>query len=948
MIKIEVFLDHTWHDISNLLEPGSFSFQKACLNDDRTSVVSSCSMTLYGDHDLYCAISLSHDPVPVKISDELEVTFEGEIEPDISGSWQEPDHLISFTIDCVDFSVKLDEKIMQSASYPAVVDGPAFWIYNPEAKDMSILYRLLEIAGLSSRIDKNAPAIMQRIKHIAWNKGEVTYRDVIDPLLSEYGFCICVDGENLTWFSTAEVGNFSLKDEIKAEDLVSTFSQSRMYEVENGVEVIWPKTKVMEDALLWRGSLPIGDTSNPRPGEPIAGGDYWPEDSDIIETWQDFGTEFLDTDYLSGATRLKNEEMALISSSNQYLEDKRDEAVVIDPIEQSHEIIYEALRARLRYKNTSDSAARLYYSQIKGKALVKTHKITSAYPEGCSNPQSYETSYVYDQNSAERLAKIRYMYLRHGWYKLSFSSKSKFSLGEVYRVEQRPIFDGYIQISSAVYTDNSDIIRYGAYSVASLDDIKVVSSGSQGSGTASPGQDGSSPRFIYKREYVKPEKPVGDNPAGWTFDVIPDGNKPVWMSMAKFASTGNLLGDWSEPVRVSGADNGSYRGTSATAPSDPVDGDFFIYTGVSNSTFIQYHIYRYVAIDDQWVETLESDNVMACQKDALQLAKETGTLIYAAAIFVELLVARKLMVGGGDLSEGLLMRFMDDDGSGKPIIEIRYNGEKLFWLDLDTGGLYANFRQVVQYLPFSFNDSLDVNHPAVFSFYIPEGTIDWIKLRVKSQPFRTYSAGLASGGNTQTKTSFYDKGITYNVKLKSSNSYPSTTKYTTTSDRGHQHQYNSPTGNTGSAQVGGTTGSAYGDGYHNHSYGGSETAHSHTVSAQSSNTGTAGSHSHEVTVNNPPTYDLSENGSFDHTHTIDTTHNHNLILGIIEGTTASGLSFALDEGSGYGSTVSISSGEEKELTIRKAGWKDLKITSKSLGRVQVQIIVKIRINTTQK
>lgn len=936
MIIIEVFLDNSWHDISKLLEPESFSLQRACLNDDRTSVVSSCSMTLYGDHDLYLAISSSHNPVPVKISDGLEVIFEGEVEPDISGFWQVPDRLTSFTIDCVDFSVKLDEKIMQSASYPAVVDGPAFWIYNPEAKDMSILYRLLEIAGLSTRIDKNAPAVMQRIKHIAWNKGEVTYRDVIDPLLSEYGYCLRADGEKLTWFPTAEVGDFFLKDEIKAEDLVSTFSQTRLYEIENGVEVVWPKTKVMEDALLWRGDLPIGDTANPRPGEPIAAGDYWPEDSDIIETWQDFGTEFLDTDYLSGATRLKNEEMALISSSNQYLEDKRDEAVVIDPIEQSHEIIYEALRARLRYKNTSDSAARLYYSQIKGKALVKTHKITSAYPEGCSNPQSYETSYVYDQDSAERLAKIRYMYLRHGLYKFSFSSKSKFSLGEVYRVEQRPIFDGYIQISSAVYMDNSDIIRYGAYSVASLDDIKVVSSGSQGSGTASPGQDGSSPRFIYKREYVKPEKPVGDNPAGWTFDVIPDGNKPVWMSMAKFASTGNLLGDWSEPVRVSGADNGSYRGTSVTAPSDPVDGDFFIYTGVSNSTFIQYHIYRYVAIDDEWVETLESDNVMACQKDALQLAKETGMLIYAAAIFVELLVARKLMVGGGDLSEGLLMRFMDDDGSGKPIIEIRYNGEKLFWLDLDTGGLYANFRQVVQYLPFSFNDSLDSSHPAVFSFYIPEGTIDWIKLRVKSQPFRTYAKNATAKGELITKTGYFE-GISYKASLKTS-AWPSTIK---TNDAGsHTHSFNYPVVSVteeGQAKI---QKEYFGEGYY-------DDGHTHNIKSTQTpgTTGSGGIHNHSIDI---PQYELEQTGNFEHEHRLDITHSHNLELGIEEDSIASDMTVSVDDGHGYGSSVSISSGEEQELNIRTAGWKELKITSKTLGRVQVQVIVKIRIDTTQK
>ena len=361
-------------------------------------------------------------------------------------------------------------------------------------------------------------------------------------------------------------------------------------------------------------------------------GDYWPEDSDIIEIWQDFGTDYLDTDYLEGRTRLKNEEIALISSSNWRLEDKKDEAVKIDPVTESQDIIYEALRARLRYKNTGAEAAKLYYANIFGDALVKNYKVTTSYPENCSDPDVYQTAYVYDKEAAERLTKIRWMYLRHGCYTISFSSKRRFIPGETYHLEQRGIYDGHVQIMSFSETDGDEIIDYVALSIAAFADVTSSSSGTQGSGVASPGQDGASPRFIYKRSYTTPATPVGEQPAGWTFDKIPEGLAPVWMSMGMFTSTGNLQGTWSAPTRIEATDGGSYRGASSSIPENPLDGDFFLYTGATNSQFKQYHLYKYSAIDEVWNETTDSDVVMAAQKDALQIAKETGTLIYAALI----------------------------------------------------------------------------------------------------------------------------------------------------------------------------------------------------------------------------------------------------------------------------------------------------------------------------
>ena len=945
MKRIEMHIGRAWHDVTALYVPGSMTISESAMNGDRQSSVSTCSFRIRYDQRLDDAVLEQTRQIPVRVSEDMDVVFDGYMDPVMNSSWEGDLVPSEVEIECVDFSVVLDEDVRQSASYPSAVDGPAFWIYRGDVKDMSILYRLLEEAGLADRIAADAPDIDQKIQHVAWSAGSQTYRSFIDGILADYGWCLVVHADRITWVRTA-CASLEHVDDIGPEDIVGQATRSRSYITENGASVEWSVLKVMEDALLWRGDLPIGDTANPRPGELIASDDYWPEDSDIIDTWQNFGVEYLDVKWLRGETRLHNDELSLVSSSNWVLKDKRDEEVVLDPVAEGQTVVYEALRARLRYHNTSEESRRLYYSQINGKALVKTHKVYTTTPEGCSKPEVYRSSYIYDKDSAERLARIRWMWMTKGNLSFTFTSRRRLVPGGYYMLHQGRIYDGFVQIVGAVSDDGSDLVRYVAWSTSPFLEVATNSSGAQGSGGASPGQDGATNRYVYRRSYNKPETPVGDQPEGWTFDVIPEGVEPVWMSTAKFASTGNLIGGWTEPIRVTGIDKGAYRGARPDFPDNPADGDYILYTGPSSEDFTQYHFYKFVAVDEEWVETHESDKVMSAQYDALKIAKETGELIYAAMIVVELLVARKLMVGGGTLEKGLLMRVLDDDGSvdHKPVIEILYDGKDLFRVDVDTGRLYGNFARVVQYMPFTFNDSVDSSHPAVFDFYIPEGEIEYVQVRVRAQKYRTYS--LAGPG---TLWSNGDKPY-FNVSyLPISLRIPSHT---------HSVSASGTTGIGGSHSHGGSTGSS---GSHSHrvSASGSSPEGLVTVSGTASD---AGSHSHSISTysTGDHTHGVSVSGStgsaggYIDTFNVpsdidlDLDHSHDTLLAIVEAETASNMSIAWSDGDdAWRDTQSISSGQTRSLDINSSGWKSIRVASSTRGRVQVQVIVKIRIDTKQ-
>lgn len=956
MIKVELKIRKVWHDISKLLVKDTLAIYKKAMTVERTSSLNTCRFTLLWSDSLYSSLMKATSPIYFRVTEDSDLLFLGQADPVSDIDWKSKDDEPSLDIEAVDWTVCLDNQISQSASYPAVVDGPSFFIYRKDNIQMSILYRILEICGISDKIDKNAPDIDVQIKHISWIKGSVSYRQLIDSLLKEYAFCLVSNGDKITWVRTAHFKD-KHPEVISNNDIVGQIKKQKEYITYDGVSVKWPKVKIEDDTLLWRGNLPIGDTSNPRPGELIASGDYWPEDSDIIETWQNYGTEYLDTEWLSGKSRLKNQALSLISSSNWYIKDNKDEGVILDKID-GKDAIFEALRARIRYKNTNANASRLYYSNIYGKALIKYQDMLTSIPDNAHAPEEVDASYIYSKDNAERYASARYMWLIYGCFNIQFTSKKEYQIGQLLKLEQSPFYLGYIQVISS-HKDLNGLYEYSALSAALTKENTNIINSSSGIG-GNKEVDGITTRLAYKRSYLKPEKPVGDNPEGWSLDTVPDGYMPTWLSIATFSLlTGNLIKEWTDPVRVEGIGGGEYRGAHEEAPNDPLEGDFFIYTGATTLTMTQYHIYKYSSIDDIWVETTESDKVMACQRDALQIAKNTGNVEYCALLFVDLLVAGKLMVGGGNESKGLLCRFMNDDGNGNPIIEIRYDGKKLWWVDIDSGKMYGNFAQVVQYMPMTFDDSLDSNHPALFSFWIPDDAdIEWVKVAVKGQPYRTYSAGISHKSGWHASTG----SISYGIGAPSIELNVSTLGYNQNTDvsGSHTHSYSMAKSATGGGSHSHAleswgspisyTGTSNPD---NHSHtvifpnraadGG---PHSHSIEYSYDTTGSNGSHSHTL-PSNLVTGVSAKLNNYDHTHDIDISHGHDLYMGIIEGDNPSGMKLTWIEGQ-YSTQISVAS--EGLYTIgvnsKKGGWKSIRISSASLGRVQVQVICKLRIDTT--
>lgn len=562
-LSIELSLSGGVINVSDLLVPDTYNEDFSLCNDKKMSTLNSVSFTLRYDRSVAMAIiaEKAQIGVQVKEAEYNQVVFTGVLDPVADLSVMNHREVGDITLEAVDPSVSLDVPIEDDLSYPAVVGDAPLSVCNPANPSMSLLHSLLDLAGWGDRISADVPAITETVQHVAAAAEEFTYRELLDSLLYEHLHVLYCTPEGvitiIPWSHSMTAGAGVLNED--SLQVNPPLTMSRKYRTKDGVKVVYAKAAVIQDAKLWSGSLPIGGEEDPIPGEPIAAGDYWPEDSDIQEIWQDYTKEWLDVPYLEGKSRLKNDDLSLIATSSHVLEDEKDEGVVLDPVAEGLTVDFRAKRARLRYKNTAAEARKLYISRIKGTALIRETVLNCKLPETAKDPQEYTSLFIFNQLAAEALLRAIYTDYVYGDMSYTFSSRKHLELGSVWTLDHKSAeISTSVMITSRSRTRGSeDLYAYRAVGVTEVGSSAVVHKGSQ----ASPSVVRSAPRFI--TQYAV------DSTGPW-HSTLAEGD--LFM---RVSSDGGLI--WSNPTQIKGeslytwiayADNQEGSGLSST----PVDG----------------------------------------------------------------------------------------------------------------------------------------------------------------------------------------------------------------------------------------------------------------------------------------------------------------------------------------------------------------------------------------
>lgn len=270
----------------------------------------------------------------------------------------------------------------------------------------------------------------------------------------------------------------------------------------------------------------------------------------------------------------------------------------------------------------------------------------------------------------------------------------------------------------------------------------------------------------------------------------------------------------------------------------------------------------------------------------------------------------------------------------------------------DDGRIYGNFVSVLQYMPYTFDDSLDSSHPFECDFFIPSSaTIKSIKISVKGNKYRSYSKSAIANSEPWAKTG----DIVFNLDKTTVDITLTKNSFIYTESSGsHYHKYeklNSISVNSGGSH----SHQASTDTFGNISIGtyGSDHTHSLQVSSTTDNTELKGDHTHKLPEIITDVKGTITNGNINHTHTLNYSHSHSIDFGIYEATLPSNVNLYFDNGNGYSdSYISLGSNEilASDLDITNYfygnGWKRIKFTSSSLGRISVQLIAELLVTTS--
>lgn len=415
-------------DVSHLVISRSVSIDSQFCSDEYRSAVDVCRFSLKHNLAIVTKLQAAHARITMIATDYYTAApiFYGAVEPTAAQSAGQTVGNIS--LEAADNSWRFDEPIADSFSFPEVIGGSGWYLYNSDAPEASIFHFLAIMAGYLPG-DITEASFPEVIPYAAATAEETTYREYLDDLLFEYGYVVHASPSGLLYIASWAHEGETYDEELGPPDLstVTPVAWSKTAEYRDGAQVVWSEPSVIEDALVFRDSLSVS-TDGVFEGEAIAAGDYYPSDSDIEETYQDFVETWLDIPYLSRSTRLKNKDLSLITTSGHVVSFKADAGVVVDYQE------FEGLRARVRFRNTNAATARIYWFEIHATALIRLSKNNVIAPEGATNPREYTSQFIMESAPAVKLTRALAMGVAFADFKYTFALNRVVPIGSIVRL----------------------------------------------------------------------------------------------------------------------------------------------------------------------------------------------------------------------------------------------------------------------------------------------------------------------------------------------------------------------------------------------------------------------------------------------------------------------------------------------------------------------------------
>lgn len=418
--------DADWTDITPLVDSRQTKVSDAGCSEDLKSVINKCSIEMrYGtDSAKQTHANLVGKLLTAKSAGTVVRfrmsgidSFVGKV--DLGNFDQKNGRIPGFvTLDCEDNSYLLDEKMANDFEYPASddLDHAGYSVFDKaNLAESIVMLRFLDAGYTIDDIDiDGSDSIDEKVRRIVYDAdNERTYRDFLDTLLFEHCAVVYLTPQgklSVRRLYRESPTSERTVDHFLVKDGIATGGGDYQFD---GVKVIWSNLGKLLGAVVYNANITteVDDEGN-FVGEEIQPESYWPQDGDINETWQEFNATFLDREYQTKVSRIKNKDLSLISVKNAYYEVDKDADVIL--ANNPPEIKPTKARVLFYNKHTTD-VKKIYGFTIVGDALFRNKLNESIYPTDAKRlDDPYESEFVYTSEVATKLANHLYRFRKYG------------------------------------------------------------------------------------------------------------------------------------------------------------------------------------------------------------------------------------------------------------------------------------------------------------------------------------------------------------------------------------------------------------------------------------------------------------------------------------------------------------------------------------------------------
>jgi len=457
-------------DVSTLVRANSFSITRNLYNENCESVIDTCSVDLKYDQLLVARIMAAeaNEKIVCRVytSDETPL-FSGYIAPALD--LRKAKQVETIFLEIRDASWKLDLPLQEDFQLPVSISAPPVTV-------RAAYEAILLAAGYdSSAIAADGVLAAETVQMVSVAAEKYTYRQLLDSLLRDYGYVFSIDGEGrfflYQWNRDTYIPFAVIDQQIST---VETFEIAKEDTSYDGICLTWAGLETLEEVRLYTANLPVG-VDKEASGVTLLPDRYYPEDGDVIETRQTYQTQWLDVAYQSRKTRVKNDDITLVTSENHRLSILSDIGIAVNLQN------FDKHQAQVLLHNFTEEALKLYVLEIYGRALFRSSVRQTVLPVGSADPKEESSEFVFSLEAAEKLASGLYRNQQFGNIQYRFTLREKLvAIGDVVSLRQSdPALDTLAVIISESWTDGLNSYRYTARGVASFGELEAITTAYQ-------------------------------------------------------------------------------------------------------------------------------------------------------------------------------------------------------------------------------------------------------------------------------------------------------------------------------------------------------------------------------------------------------------------------------------------------------------------------------------